>query len=161
RARRVAPVSAPWSRVSAWLDASGARRRIVFVNSDVDHHASVLLGAIQNNIGLSIDTDSLVLGPAEVCDLALHDAKPIAMPMAENAVKKAIAAPRVAIESIAPSADGGAFAIKRVVGDTVVVEADVFADGHPILAVRLMWSTGDFEESHTVRMRALGNDRWR
>src|SRR6185437_7734130 len=60
-----------------------------------------------------------------------------------------------------PSVDDGAFAIKRVIGDTIVVEADVFADGHPVLAVRLLWSTGDFEEWNAVRMRAIGNDRWR
>ncbi len=155
------PVSAPWSRVTAWLSTSSAPPSIALVNSDVDHHATVSLCALQNNVGATVDADSMVLGPAEVCAVPLHETKPISIALPDNAVKKAIAAPRVAIESITPSADDGTFPIKRVVGDTVIVEADVFADGHPVLAVRLLWSTGDFEEWNVVRMRALGNDRWR
>ena len=37
---------------------------------------------------------------------------------------------RVVIESITPCVDGGRFAAKRIVGERLVVEADVFADGH-------------------------------
>ncbi|HEX4481122.1 MAG TPA: alpha-1,4-glucan--maltose-1-phosphate maltosyltransferase [Rudaea sp.] len=163
RAPRTAsiPVSAPWSRVTAWLDPNGDSRRVTLINSDADHHASVSLGAIQSNVGLAFDADALVLAPAEVKSLALPDPKPVILPHPENAVKKAIAAPRVAIESVTPSIDDGAFAAKRVVGDMVVVEADVFGDGHPVLSVRLLWCSGDFEDSNIVRMRALGNDRWR
>ena len=40
------------------------------------------------------------------------------------------------IENIAPAVDGGRFAIKRVVGERVVVEADCFADGHDSARVR-------------------------
>ncbi len=36
---------------------------------------------------------------------------------------------RVVIEGVSPAVDGGSFPAKRVVGDTVVVEADIFADG--------------------------------
>ena len=38
------------------------------------------------------------------------------------------------IEGVEPQIDGGAFPIKRIVGDRVVVEADIFADGHEVLA---------------------------
>lgn len=41
---------------------------------------------------------------------------------------------RVVIEGVKPEIDGGRFPIKRVVGDTVVVEADLFADGHDVLS---------------------------
>jgi starch synthase (maltosyl-transferring) len=37
---------------------------------------------------------------------------------------------RVAIENIRPEIDGGRFPAKRVVGERVIVEADIFADGH-------------------------------
>ncbi|HJR75810.1 MAG TPA: maltotransferase domain-containing protein, partial [Nitrospiraceae bacterium] len=37
---------------------------------------------------------------------------------------------RVIIEGVRPAIDGGRFPIKRVVGQSVVVEADVFTDGH-------------------------------
>ena len=42
--------------------------------------------------------------------------------------------PRVVIEGVAPAVDGGRFAVKRIVGDEVVVEADCFADGHDVVA---------------------------
>ena len=37
---------------------------------------------------------------------------------------------QVVIEALSPSVDSGRFPAKREVGDTVIVEADVFADGH-------------------------------
>src|SRR6516164_1751563 len=37
---------------------------------------------------------------------------------------------RVVIERISPEIDCGRFPVKRVIGETVVVEADIFADGH-------------------------------
>ena len=46
---------------------------------------------------------------------------------------------RVVIEHVRPAVDGGRFAVKRVAGDRVVVEADVLADGHDVLACRLLW----------------------
>jgi starch synthase (maltosyl-transferring) len=46
---------------------------------------------------------------------------------------------RVAIERVRPEIDGGRFAIKRVVGDTVVVEADVFTDGHDQIACQVVY----------------------
>ncbi len=37
---------------------------------------------------------------------------------------------RVIIERLHPEIDGGRFPIKRVVGEKVIVTADIFADGH-------------------------------
>ena len=39
---------------------------------------------------------------------------------------------RVAIENVKPIVDNGRFAIKRSVGQKIVVSADVFADGHEL-----------------------------
>ncbi|MFN7918197.1 MAG: alpha-1,4-glucan--maltose-1-phosphate maltosyltransferase [Vicinamibacterales bacterium] len=44
---------------------------------------------------------------------------------------------RVVIEQVSPAVDGGRFPAKRVEGDRVAVHADVFADGHDVLAVVL------------------------
>jgi len=67
---------------------------------------------------------------------------------------------RVVIESITPSLDGGRFPVKRIVGDTVIVEADCFADGHDVVACDLQWRrTGAAWSSRP--MKSLGNDRWR
>jgi starch synthase (maltosyl-transferring) len=68
---------------------------------------------------------------------------------------------RVVIEDVQPAVDGGRFPIKRVVGDRVVVEADVFADGHDVLACRLLWRADSAAEWVEAPMTPLGNDRWR
>ncbi len=77
---------------------------------------------------------------------------------------------RVVIEGVDPEVDGGRFAIKRVVGERVQVEADIFADGHDHVAAWLLYRAvprgeGVTSESGTawrrVRMAPLGNDRWR
>jgi starch synthase (maltosyl-transferring) len=43
------------------------------------------------------------------------------------------AAPRIVIQYPEPAVDGGRFAAKRCVGDTVTVSADIFCDGHDIV----------------------------
>jgi starch synthase (maltosyl-transferring) len=68
---------------------------------------------------------------------------------------------RAVVENITPCVDGGRFAVKRIVGDAVVVEADCFADGHDVLAVYLLWRADHERTWHAVPMTALGNDRWR
>jgi len=67
---------------------------------------------------------------------------------------------RVVIERVSPEIDGGRFAIKRVVGEAVVVEADVFADGHDQVACQVLYWQGK-NTLQSSPMRPLGNDRWR
>ena len=67
---------------------------------------------------------------------------------------------RVIVENVEPQVDCGRFPIKRVVGETVAVKADVFADGHDaIAAVVLHRRAGDQAWSES-RMRDSGSDRW-
>ncbi|MFP5249418.1 MAG: maltotransferase domain-containing protein, partial [Acidobacteriota bacterium] len=68
---------------------------------------------------------------------------------------------RVVIESVDPEIDAGRFAIKRIVGDTVVVEADVFADGHDHVQARLLFRFRQIPSWTEASMQPLGNDRWR
>ncbi len=68
---------------------------------------------------------------------------------------------RVVIERVSPTVDDGRFPIKRVVGDTVVVEADCFADGHDVVACRLMWCRAAASDWRDTPMQPVGNDRWR
>jgi starch synthase (maltosyl-transferring) len=68
---------------------------------------------------------------------------------------------RVAIESVEPEIDGGRFAIKRVAGDRVAVEADVFADGHDVIACSLVHRYVDEPTWSEAPMTPLVNDRWR
>ena len=67
---------------------------------------------------------------------------------------------RVVIEAVTPEIDCGRFPIKRVVGDMVRVEANVFADGHDQVACRLLYWQ-DARNLLTSPMVALPNDRWR
>ena len=68
---------------------------------------------------------------------------------------------RVVIEHVTPRVDGGRFAAKRVVGDAVAVEADCFADGHDVVAVRAAVAPRATRAWHATPMAPLGNDRWR
>ncbi|MCX5789163.1 MAG: alpha-1,4-glucan--maltose-1-phosphate maltosyltransferase [Elusimicrobia bacterium] len=68
---------------------------------------------------------------------------------------------RVVIENVEPEIDGGRFPIKRVVGEQVWVEADIFADGHDELSCILLYRKEEDTEWTPVPMRPLGNDRWR
>ena len=68
---------------------------------------------------------------------------------------------RVVIERVLPEIDCGRFPIKRVVGEAVVVEADVFADGHGQVTCQVLYSRGGNKEWQSSPMTPLGNDRWR
>ena len=68
---------------------------------------------------------------------------------------------RVVIEKVSPQIDCGRFPIKRIVGETVVVEADVFADGHDHITCQVLYSREGDKEWQSSPMTPLGNDRWR
>lgn len=69
---------------------------------------------------------------------------------------------RAVIDAVRPCVDGGRFAVKRVEGDELRVEADCFTDGHDLLRVMLRWRAEDVAEDvaewQEAGMRALGND---
>ncbi|HEV7862130.1 MAG TPA: alpha-1,4-glucan--maltose-1-phosphate maltosyltransferase [Acidimicrobiia bacterium] len=67
---------------------------------------------------------------------------------------------RIVIEGIRPSTPNG-YAAKAVVGRAVPVTADVFRDGHDILAARVRWrSAAPKGKWSTALMHPLGNDRY-
>src|SRR5947207_5849321 len=68
---------------------------------------------------------------------------------------------RVIIEGVQPEVDSGLFPAKRVIGDRVVVEADIFADGHDLLSAVVLYRHASENEMREVRMTPLINDRWR
>jgi len=67
---------------------------------------------------------------------------------------------RVIIEGIQPAIDAGRVPIKRTIGDQVVVEADIFTDGHDLLSAVLCYRWADEAGWTEVAMAPLGNDRW-
>ncbi|HYZ26498.1 MAG TPA: maltotransferase domain-containing protein, partial [Geminicoccaceae bacterium] len=72
----------------------------------------------------------------------------------------ALAKNRVVIERVTPELDGGRHAIKRVAGDVVEVEADVFCDGHDQIAACLRYRAQDEPEWREAPMALVDNDRW-
>jgi starch synthase (maltosyl-transferring) len=74
--------------------------------------------------------------------------------------------PRVIIEEVQPQVDCGRFPVKRAVGEDVMVEADVYADGHDLICAVLRYRDREYNEATRVgdwqelEMRPLGNDRW-
>lgn len=68
---------------------------------------------------------------------------------------------RIFFENIRPAVEGGRYPVKREVGDRLVVEADVFREGHDILSVSLLYRHENEHTWHEVPMQSLGNDCWR
>ena len=68
---------------------------------------------------------------------------------------------RIIIEGVTPQVDDGRFPAKAVVGDTVTVEADIYADGHDTLAARLLYRRQEQNKWTESPMKPLVNDRWR
>jgi len=69
--------------------------------------------------------------------------------------------PIAVIENIQPLVDGGRYPVKRVVGEDLVVEADVFKEGHDVVAALLKWRKLGEPDWHETAMVHVDNDRWR
>ncbi|MFM7180524.1 MAG: alpha-1,4-glucan--maltose-1-phosphate maltosyltransferase [Verrucomicrobiales bacterium] len=69
-------------------------------------------------------------------------------------------APSVVITALVPSVDGGRHPVKRIAGDVLRVEADIFKDGHDVVAAALLWRPVGEEIWHEQAMEKGDNDRW-
>jgi starch synthase (maltosyl-transferring) len=68
---------------------------------------------------------------------------------------------RVIIENVSPEIDDAKFYIKRVVGQTVEVQADIFTDGHDVVNSRLLFKHQSENDWNEVPMLEINNDRWK
>lgn len=67
----------------------------------------------------------------------------------------------ILIEGVAPQIDCGRFPVKREVGDMLEVSADIFKDGHDVIAAAVLYREHGESAWREVRMAAVdGNDRW-
>jgi starch synthase (maltosyl-transferring) len=69
-------------------------------------------------------------------------------------------APRIGIEAMTPKVDNGEFPVRRIVGETVTVAADIITDGHDKLAAELLWRPVDEKKFRAAPMTLVNNDRW-
>jgi len=67
---------------------------------------------------------------------------------------------RIVIEGVNPEIDGGRFPAKSIIGDTVTIEADIFADGHDAISARLLYRKENKTTWTETPMQFLVNDRW-
>jgi starch synthase (maltosyl-transferring) len=68
--------------------------------------------------------------------------------------------PRIVVGDVRPRAQTGDFPAKAVVGELVRVSADIFKDGHDVLAARALWRPCDKPTWEEVSLRHVENDRW-
>jgi starch synthase (maltosyl-transferring) len=68
---------------------------------------------------------------------------------------------RAVVEAVQPQVDCGRFPIKRVPGERVIVEAEVFGDGQDVLGCALLYRKQEESTWKEAPMRPLENDRWR
>jgi starch synthase (maltosyl-transferring) len=68
---------------------------------------------------------------------------------------------RVIIGGVKPEIDAGRFPIKRTIGEQVVVEADIFAEGHDVLSGVLRYRYEADREWSETPLEFMVNDRWR
>ncbi len=67
---------------------------------------------------------------------------------------------RTVIERVSPLINDGRYFIKAVTHDKISVKADVLADGHDLIAVRLLFRHTQDQVWQEKTMESVGNDRW-
>ncbi len=101
--------------------------------------------------------------PGEVRLLQVERSQPVTIVSraGRQAAQRAANAARIAIELISPGVDNGRFAAKRIVGEDVAVEADIFIEGDELIAAALLWRPADRPDWSRAPLTLIENDRWR
>jgi starch synthase (maltosyl-transferring) len=66
----------------------------------------------------------------------------------------------IVIERVQPDVDGGRHPVKRVVGDTLFVTADIFKEGHDLLAAAIRYRAAGEAGWRESPLRLVDNDSW-
>src|SRR5260370_22716070 len=69
--------------------------------------------------------------------------------------------PTAVIENLLRLMNGGRYPVKRIAGEDLAVEADVFKDGHDVVAAALKWRLVGEPRWHETAMSFVDDDRWR
>jgi starch synthase (maltosyl-transferring) len=69
--------------------------------------------------------------------------------------------PHLVVSGIAPAVQGGRYAVKRLVGDQLRIGADIFTDGHDVLAARVLYRPPGERRPVSLPMTySFEDDRW-
>jgi starch synthase (maltosyl-transferring) len=66
----------------------------------------------------------------------------------------------IVIEHVRPVVDDGRHPVKRVVGESLTVTADIFKEGHDLLAARVRYRARDEAAWREAPLRPVDNDGW-
>jgi starch synthase (maltosyl-transferring) len=147
------------------------KMRVVLLNRDLRRAATAPFNLVREAASpflplVSLENEKEVfdgtvkLKPGEIRIFEGISSQPIIGAVSAGDARDAAAKPRLAIEKITPAVDEGRFVVKRVVGETVKVEADIFGDGHDPLAAALLYRAADDEAWQEAPMQLIVNDRW-
>ena len=154
------------------IDVRQAGRCVAaLINTDFHHEQSlpIALDPLPASAGiaavaeapLSTDRDwQSILAPGEIRLIDVRPSAPLETRRTAAERSALTKVPRIVIDNVSPAVDQGRFAAKRVVGDTIAIEADVFTDGHDLLAVDLLWRAVNATKWRRASMQPIGNDRW-
>jgi starch synthase (maltosyl-transferring) len=143
-------LTGPGSRVAA---LQRGKRAVILINSDLTDARPLPIDFDAEDV----NGDALAAGEVRV---AFPRPQPAIVDYGQP-LGSAMKAPRIVIDKVTPRVEGGSFAAKRIVGQTITVEADVFIDGHDVLDAELQWKAVDEKNWKRVPMIPVGNDRWR
>ncbi len=169
------PITSPAGPVTVLLRGDAAnpgeagRSSLVVLNADLSNaHAlpvdlAILPPSAGAGLGVREGAPSAPLEPGEVRVLEVTATKPVrnGKKSGKRETSAAAAKSPIVIDQVSPSVNGGEFAAKSVVGRPVVIEADIFADGHDLLAAEVIWWSADEDERRTAKLTHVANDRWR
>ncbi|MGQ3300195.1 alpha-1,4-glucan--maltose-1-phosphate maltosyltransferase [Reyranella sp.] len=169
------PLTSPAQFVTALLRSDAADptgvsgSSLVVLNADpfnaraVPVDLAILPPSAGAGLGVKEHAAAARLEPGEVRVLEVMPSKPIrnGKKTGKREASAAAAKSPIVIEQVSPSVNAGEFAAKSVVGRPLVLEADIFADGHDLLAAEVIWWSADEDERRTAKLTHVSNDRWR
>ncbi|MGF1607082.1 MAG: maltotransferase domain-containing protein [Rhodothalassiaceae bacterium] len=165
-----------WRAETAWLDSGGpllraGRKGLVRLAADARfaEEALAVAAAADRTALLSVTggtfepfTPVAELDGMDLLVARRRKTRAVRPPAQKQSLKRLeqLAAARIGIESVYPEIDGGRFAAKRIVGDTLEIAADILCDGHEAITA-CFWLTepGD-KQPVRYDMVHRGNDRW-
>src|SRR5262252_5765283 len=154
------------------IDVRQASRCVTaLINTDFQHEQPlpIELDPLPPSAGIAAVADTALstdrdwrsaLAPGEIRLIDVRPSAPLRTRRSATERSALTKLPRIVIDDVAPTVDQGRFPAKRVVGETIAIEADVFTDGHDLLTVDLLWRAVSATKWRRASMQSIGNDRW-